>query len=262
MSINHEPILAGFIKLARSICLALFCLLWLGAGPCPAAPKELSNQEVQRLVNDMVQAYEQVNDYTTILFRRGTHQEKLSPMETILFKFRKPFSVYMKWIEEPQKDRELIYVQGWNQGLCRISTGSFPDITLNLDPEGSHVRNESFGHTLFDAGIGFLVETLAKNYQRSVQNPRDGCKVMNLGVRQVHGEKARCLEAIYPGDAQGKYYAPRVMVCLSLGSKLPVQAKAYNRFGDLTEELGFKNTRINVGLTDRDFDPENPDYDF
>ncbi len=32
--------------------------------------------------------------------------------------------------------------------------------------------------------------------------------------------------------------------------------------GDMLEDYGFENTKLNVGLTDLDFDPENADYNF
>ncbi len=245
-----------------TLCLLAFWMLIGGPRPCLAAPNELCSQDIHSLVESMVEAYARVHDYTTIFFRRGLNEEELCPKETILLKFRKPFSIYMKWIEEPKKDREILYVEGWNEGMCRISMGSFPDFTFNLDPESGHIKNDSFGHTVLEAGIGHLVETLAKNLRKSMERPQDACKVLDLGISEVHGEKVRCLEGIYPEAQPGKYYAPKIILCLSVATSLPVQARVYNQFGEMTEEFGFKNTKINVGLTDKDFNPENPDYDF
>lgn len=236
----------------------LVCAAWGGQ----AAAGELNARELCGLAAHMTQAYEKVNDYITVFYRRGRQGEELCPRETILLKFRKPFSVYMKWIEEPKKGRELLYVQGWNQGNFRISTNSFPDLTLNLDPQGSLVKSDSFGHTLLEVGLGYLVETFAQNLKQSADRPEDGCRVRDLGARRIHGEWARCLEGVYPQGGTGNYYAPRAMLCLSLASGLPVQAVIYDQWGEVVEEFGFARTRINVGLSDRDFDPQNPDYDF
>ncbi len=250
-------------KAAWAFALAVLWMVWGGASMSQASSAELCSQDMQGLAASMTQAYERVNDYTTVFYRRGRQQEEeLCPQETILLKFRKPFSVYMKWIADPKKGRELIYVKGWNQDLLKISTNTFPDMTLNLDPRGSLVKYDSFGHTLLEVGIGFMVETFAKNLRQGAQRPQDGCKVIDMGFSQVHGEKARCLEGVYPPGASSKYYAPKAVLCLSLATGLPVQARIYDQFGELLEEFGFARTSINVGLTDRDFDPKNPDYDF
>jgi hypothetical protein len=244
--------------------LTAFWLLFWGASPCPAASNELCATDVEDMIKGMIKSYAQVDDYTTVFFRRGipAGEEELCPQETILLKFRKPLSMYMKWIEDPKKGREVIYVKGWNDDRFRISLGTFPDMTLNLDPEGDHVKNDSFGHTLLEAGIGFMVEVFVKNLRQGLDNPKDACKFLDLGISEVHGEKVRCLENLVPLEMSHKYYAPKAVLCVSLDSNLPVQARIYNQFGDLIEEFGFMATKTNVGLTDRDFDPKNPDYDF
>lgn len=229
-----------------------------------ASSAQLCAQDVDGLIKRMIDAYDRIDDYTTVFLRRGipAGEEELCPQETILLKFRKPLSIYMKWIENPKKGREVIYIKGWNKGLFRISLGSFPDLTLNLDPEGASVKNESFGHTLLEAGIGHLVKVFAQNLRRGLENPHDACKVLDLGESLVHGEKVRCLENLVPLEMSHKYYAPKAVLCISLSSDLPVQARIYNQYGELKEEFGFMNTRVNIGLTDKDFDPKNPDYDF
>jgi hypothetical protein len=250
--------------IAWLLCLAALCLALAQGRPCLASPDQLCAQDVDGLIKRMLRAYDGVDDYTTIFLRRGVHagEEELCPKETILLKFRKPLSLYMKWIEDPKKGREVIYVKGWNQGLFRISLGTFPYLTMNLDPKGVNVKNESFGHTLLEAGIGHMVEVFANNLRKGLNNPQDSCKVLDLGVSQVHGEKVRCLENLVPLEMSHKYYAPRAVLCVSLSSNLPVQARVFNQFGELIEEFGFMNTKTNVGLTDKDFDPKNPEYDF
>ncbi len=82
-------------------------------------------------------AYSNVKDYTAILYKQEWIDGKMKPMETIFMKFReKPFSVYMKWIKNPYKNQEVIFVKGWNKNRIKAHKGSFPDFTMNLDPLG------------------------------------------------------------------------------------------------------------------------------
>jgi outer membrane lipoprotein-sorting protein len=47
-----------------------------------------------------------------------------------------------------------------------------------------------------------------------------------------------------------------------LESKLPLRIEIYDAGDRLMEQYGYEDLRLNVGLSDRDFDPANPDYRF
>ena len=47
-----------------------------------------------------------------------------------------------------------------------------------------------------------------------------------------------------------------------LESKLPIQIAIYDAEDRLTEKYGYEHLQLNVGLTDLDFEPTNPDYRF
>ncbi len=258
---RRRPRLLRFGVLKPTVLL----LLWIlggEAGLSLAGPLQLSNKAIHDLAANMTAAYAKVKDYTTTFVRRGRRYGELSLRETILLKFRKPFSVYMKWIKEPKKDRELIYVQGWNDGQFIVSMGSFPYLTLNLDPRGTLVKRDSFGHTLLEVGMGYIVKTFAENLKKCAKRPQDGCKVLDLGIARVQGERVRCLKGIYASARPGVYYAPQALLCLNLATGLPVYVEIYDQSGKLNEEYSFLRTRINVGLSDLDFDPKNPKYGF
>lgn len=43
---------------------------------------------------------------------------------------------------------------------------------------------------------------------------------------------------------------------------VPIKVSIYDALDALAEEYVFHQISINVGLTDQDFDPDNPEYDF
>jgi negative regulator of sigma E activity len=58
------------------------------------------------------------------------------------------------------------------------------------------------------------------------------------------------------------YYAEKVVLFLDQTLLLPIKVSVYDGEDTLLEEYVFHQLAINVGLTDHDFDPGNPDYDF
>ena len=47
-----------------------------------------------------------------------------------------------------------------------------------------------------------------------------------------------------------------------LESKLPLRIEIYDTGDRLMEQYGYEDLQVNVGLSDLDFDPANPDYKF
>jgi hypothetical protein len=69
---------------------------------------------------------------------------------------------------------------------------------------------------------------------------------------------------VSPGDRVyvPRYYGGKFEVWLDKELNLPVRARVYDHHGQLYEQYEFRDLKINVGLRARDFDPDNPDYDF
>jgi outer membrane lipoprotein-sorting protein len=58
------------------------------------------------------------------------------------------------------------------------------------------------------------------------------------------------------------YYAGRVVLWIDRELHLPFKAEIYDHEGVLYEYYEHRDLKVNVGLTERDFDPRNPDYGF
>ena len=59
-----------------------------------------------------------------------------------------------------------------------------------------------------------------------------------------------------------RYYAPRVVLWIGLEPRLPLKLEMYDSQGRLYESYEHSELRINIGLTDMDFDRTNPEYHF
>src|SRR5262249_58069249 len=91
------------------------------------------------LVDRMTEAVGQIQDYTCIFTRQERVGGELLPMETMLLKHRGPgVCVYMKWIEEPHRGREIIYCEGRYDRRLPVPQGSgiASLLALALDPGG------------------------------------------------------------------------------------------------------------------------------
>ncbi len=93
------------------------------------------------------------DSYTAIFHKQERIQEKLADEETIFLKFKKPFKIYMKWVKEPYKGRESLYVEGYNDNRIKVrESGLAGIITVDIDPKGTLVMKGN-RHPVTDSGI-------------------------------------------------------------------------------------------------------------
>ena len=59
-----------------------------------------------------------------------------------------------------------------------------------------------------------------------------------------------------------RYYSARGTVWVSPETLLPTRIEIFDANDELYERYVYRDVRLNIGLTDLDFDPENPDYRF
>lgn len=213
------------------------------------------------MVREMQAAHAALIDYTAVLHKQMRYEEDLAPLEKVAIKFKKPFSVYLAWLEGEHQGREVIYVQGANDGKMWVHNGSFPDITLCLDPKTCQSLSGS-RHPITEAGIGFIIDTIAADLARAQKRPLDTVRCWNYGQRREFGEPANCFELVTPPRKNLGYYAHRAYVCQNRRTGLLNRITVWDHRNLVVEDVGFANIRVNVGLQAKDFDPENPDYNF
>lgn len=226
----------------------------------PSARCETPLEEAIRSLKEAGAAYAEVRDYTAVLHKQERVDGVMQPPETMRLKFRKPFHVYLKWIDAGHAGREVLYVDGRNGNrLMAHEGGALGFIVLNLDPHGSLALRNS-RHPITDTGIGRMLEVVSESMHRALA--ADELEVSRVSPDTVFGRRTRQIEGRLPADPAKGYYAPRVVMDFDVESKLPIRIAVYDAENRLLEQYGYENLALDVGLTDRDFDPANPDYNF
>lgn len=237
-------------------------LLALGMIAGATLPLEgAAGAELLRLLDQAERRYAEVEDYAAIFLRRELIGEVLRPQETILLKFQRPFKVYLKWLQGPGKGREGLYVAGAHKDrfLVHEGRGFRSLVTAALDPSHPRVLEES-RHPITDTGIGRLLEIIGENARRADRN--GVLRLVDRGPGTVADRRVYQVEGILPRDPGAGYYCYRVLVSFDQENDLPIRVVVYDWNDRIVEEYEYTQLRLNAGLTDQDFDPENQDYGF
>jgi len=211
-----------------------------------------------QMISDAMKSYDQVKDYSCLFYKKEFVQDKYVEQKNIIIKYRKPFSIYMKWTGGDEKGQEVIYVQGRNDNKLKAHTGgALKWLTLNLDPSGS-IAMKNNRHTVLDARIGKIIEICDNNHKLSKQ--------LNVGAfelceeKMIGGRPGICIKAVFPEDR--RFYGGINYIYVDKEYKFPVAVEIYGWNNELLEKYEYTNIKLNVGLTDKDFDPKNKEYEF
>ncbi len=212
---------------------------------------------------------ENVRDYTATVIKQERSGSDLTPEEIFYVKMRnKPFSVYMKFLSpENLKGQEVIYVEGANDGKLIGHAGSGVAALLGakwLNPLGPIAM---FGqrYPITELGIANLVRRLIqvgehdRQYGECYVWQNDGAKVGDrpcISITVMHPERRSAFI----------FHIARIFIDKEL--MVPLHYEAYDWPQEpggppvLLERYTYTDLKLNPGLTDADFDPKNPEYNF
>lgn len=237
--------------------------------PRPEQPQRLSLEEALDLAREGIERATAVHDYTCTFLKRERVGRTLGEEQRLFMKVRhEPFSVYTRF-EAPAdlKGQEALYVEGQNDGmLIAHTTGLTGKVvgTVRLDPTGYLAMNGN-RHPITSAGIKNLLVQLVALGEREPRAAQ--CAITYGPGPEIDGRPCQRLEIVQKAP-QGNFRLARVEVDIDEEWQLPVHYAAYEWSKglrpqpELIEEYTYLNLRFNVGLTDRDFDPSNPEYSF
>ncbi|RMF41079.1 MAG: DUF1571 domain-containing protein [Planctomycetota bacterium] len=219
-----------------------------------------------------------IQDYTAILIKREQINGVLGDYEYMGVKIRNrkvrngqivvPFSVYMTFLKPNSvKGREVIYVENQNDGKIIAHEGGMSGRflpTVMLEPDGAlAMRGQRYPIT--DLGIENLVVKLIEKGERDKANGM--CNVQfHQGVK-VGGRPCTLLTVTHD-DQQPYYDFHKAQIFIDTALNIPIRYCAYDwpkvpgGEPEVIEEYTYQNIRLNVGLSDKDFDRENPKYNF
>jgi hypothetical protein len=242
----------------------------------PAVPHALD--PAIRLAYDSLSIIEaNVMDYTAKLVKRERIGDTLGENEFMFAKFRNrkvqngqvvtPFSVYLAFLKPATiKGREVIFVENQNQGRVVAHEGGMKRMlgTHMLEPNG-WLAMQGQRYPITDIGITNLT---AKLIERGERDKAVGdCKVQFFEGAKVSDRPCTVVQVEHP-EKIAPFDFHIAQVFLDNEYRLPVRYAAYTwpttpgGEPELLEEYTYQDVKFNVGLTDRDFDMNNPEYAF
>ncbi len=228
---------------------------------------------------------ENVRDYKSVMVKRERIGTTLHDYEYMYAAIRNeqvsngqvtvPFSVYLYFLKpEDIKGREVIFVRGQNNGKMIAHErrdsfkGKFGSVWLR--PEGP-VAMQGNRYPITEIGLETLVTRLIEKGTRDKQNGTpEECLVEFRKGAKINGRSCTMLEVKHPQPRDYyDFHVARIFIDDELNVPLryaaytwPAQPGAEPGNDELIEEYTYLKLELNVGLTDKDFDPTNPEYKF
>lgn len=186
--------------------------------------------------------------------------------QTMKMKVRhEPFSVYMFFLE-PARGREVIFVDGRNDNKLQVHETGLASLigTLSLAPEDSRVMAEN-RYPITRAGMSNMVQTVIGQWQTESQFGETDVKYFEDA--KVGDYKCRVIESSHPQPRrQFPFHMTRLWIEEKSGLAVRVQQFGFPKKKDakppVVEDYAFTAIKPEVRLTDRDFDTNNPGYNY
>jgi hypothetical protein len=241
------------------------------AAPHPLDPAlELARQSLTLMQS-------QVNDYTAVLVKRERIDDELGENEFIFVKVRNrkvvdgkitvPFSVYLQFLQPASvKGREVLYIENANEGKLIAHEGGYKRMlgTHHLDPTG-FLAMKGQRYPLTDIGLENLI---VKLIERGEKDRRNGhCLVDLYPGGKVGGRSCTILRVVHP-EKKPHFDFNIAEIFLDDEWKIPVRYVAFGwdkndrQENEVIEEYTYQKIKINVGLTEKDFEAANSEYNF
>jgi outer membrane lipoprotein-sorting protein len=241
--------------LRKVVPLTLFLTVALNTGA-----KAEEGIDPERWIREAESILAQVESYTAIFHKQERVKGWLKTKEMVHLKFKKPFKVYMKWIEDPGKGREILYIDGWNNNRILLRDPGFMGVVImNLRPQGP-IAMKGSRHPITEVGLGHLVKMFRDNIRRGLWSGELECRRGKEG--RVYGRRIQSLELIFPKESRNGYYCYRSVVSLDIEKRVPIRVQVFDWEDRLIEDYGYEDLTLNAGLSDAEFDPKNPEYRF
>ncbi|HBO43357.1 MAG TPA: hypothetical protein DD670_05380 [Planctomycetaceae bacterium] len=219
----------------------------------------------------------EIRDYTCTLVKQERIDGRLRKPDYIFVKLRHqrvengkvmtPFSVYLRYLAPRDlKDREVLYVEGRNEGkmIARRGGSRLAHVTTTLLPD-SRLAMHWGRYPLTEIGIKTLTERLVEVGLEELAYGE--CEVKYLEGAKINGRSCIVVQVTHPVKRDYfRYHMARVFIDREL--MLPVHYVSYDwpeQEGgepELMEQYTYVDLKLNPGLTDRDFDPRNKEYQF
>lgn len=247
------------------------------ASPMPATAPHPLDPALELAQQSLGLMQSQIHDYTAVLVKRERIGDSLGDNEFMFVKIRNrkvqdnkvvvPFSVYLAFLQPAAvKGREVIFIENANEGKLIAHEGGIKRMlgTHELDPTG-YLAMAGQRYPLTDIGLENLVHKLI---ERGEKDKRHGqCQVDLIPGAKVGGRSCSILQVTHP-EQESHFDFHIAQIFMDDEWKIPVRYAAYSwpkstgADPEVIEEYTYQKIKINVGLTDKDFDVANSEYNF
>jgi hypothetical protein len=246
-----------------------------------SAETTAENQGLQEALEIATRGYDrmakEIEDYTCLLTKRERVDGRLFDHEMMRVKIRHPrvnngvvvtpFSVYVKFFSPARlKGREVIYVEGRNDGKLIVRNGGprFGYITTSVRPDSPAALQQN-RYPITEIGVMNLTARLIEAGEGKLRC-RD-CEAKIAPGAKIEGRPCTLIQVYHTVRRESQTFKfARIFVDDDL--QLPVRFSSFDwprRDGGapiLLEEYTYTDIKLNVGLTDWDFDHRNDEYKF
>ncbi len=223
----------------------------------------------------------QVNDYTATIISQVTVGKTLQPEKRIFCKIRHPktvdaglalpgqevpFSVYLEMLAPRSiAGQEAIWVKGQNDDkLIGHTTGLLNVKRAYLEPAGPIAMRGNL-HPIYEIGFLNLVKKMREVGTRDLQYP--DCSVAVTRDVSVGDRNCTLIEIKHQqADPKFEFHIAKIYIDqrrdVLVGYEGFLWPEKESDPPPLKEKYFYTDLKINVGLTDDDFSPDNKDYDY
>lgn len=225
--------------------------------------------EAIELARESRAALQDVEDYTAVFTKTERVRHRIISHVLDLKFRREPFSVYVHRRSKGKRSREVIYVAGANDGRMLVHEIGlkFFHGTLRLDPGDPKVMLES-RHPITEVGIARLTDAAFSIWETEIREAAPADIDVRIVPSVMLGPTECDVVQVTHLRKQPVLDFQIYRVYFDRRTKVAIQEEQFGwpeRPDDeppLLERYHYGEITTNVGLTDADFDPGNPEYHF
>ena len=166
---------------------------------------------------------------------------------------------------DAKKGQEVIYVQGANDGnlIAHEGNGVLKHLPISLKPN-SALAMRGNRYPITELGIYNLTNRLVQVAESDRQFGECDVRIVDA---KINKRPVEMMEVVHPVPRKN-FLFNKAEIFIDKELNLPIRYASYDwpsKPGDapiLVEEYTYADLKLNVGLTDVDFDTNNPNYNF
>jgi hypothetical protein len=227
---------------------------------------------LERATKRKIEIRKTVRDYTCTIVKRERINRILQDHRFIRAKVRAagtqngkklPLAVHMTFHAPVEMDgREVIYIEGQNDGEMVVKRGGkrFQNVTTTVDPNSDLARGETLMHITHMGFDGMVAEIVAQLHKDIAADPDSSNTTVRFSRHaKINDRDCTSVVITHPKKVDGLLFH-RAEFFIDNEYHLPVRVAAFDwptsegARPELLGEFTYTNVKINVGLTDADFD--------